>query len=128
MNGYLMRVSGLAGLAAWFAMELYAQLVRDPVLYGGQSVPPEFLEAAQQSLLVGSIVVVVYGQILTQGSADSEPGWLRSLAIGVQWGIPTLIALDAIVGGVSNLGFLVLVSLLAGVIAILGIITTDRPN
>lgn len=128
MNGYLMRVSGLLGFGAWFALELYRQLIQDPILFGGQGIPPEFVVTAQQSLLVGSIVVIVYGQILAQGSAAKSPGSLRSLAIGVQWGVPVLFALDAIIDGFTSLGFFALVALLAAVIVPIGIVSIDRPK
>ncbi len=99
--------SGFAGLAAGFALELYRQLLLDPVLLGVQQ-PADWVASARLLFLFGSVAVLFYAGTVS----NIDEGWrdlFVNAALLAQWGAPLTLALAALFGPGSPAGFLTLV-------------------
>ena len=112
--------SGLLGIAVWFGLELYRQLIRDALFLGGQGVPPDVLDVVQPLLLAGTVLVLASTYALSE--ADEGARRLLRFAIGVQWLVPGLFAVDAVLGGTSIFAFFGLLVLVLGVLVPAGTI------
>ena len=100
-------VSGFAGLASGFALELYRQLLLDPVLFGAQQ-PADWVPPARLLLLFGSVAVLFYAGTVS----NIDERWRDTFVSGAlfaQWGAPVILALATLLGPASPAGFLSLV-------------------
>lgn len=98
MFSHILRVSGFSGLSVGFGIEVYIALLRDPIIYGGSEPIPGWLSALSIPLLVGSLAVLFYGEVMN----DVFHGWVDLVtlcALGGQWGVPAGIYLAATTGG-----------------------------
>jgi hypothetical protein len=105
---FILRLSGFIGLSVGFVVELYAALLRDPVLYGGAQSVPGWVGSIASVLLFGSLAVLFYGSVLD----DIFKGWVDLVtlcAVGGQWGVPLGIYLTVITSAGSLAGLLIVV-------------------
>lgn len=112
-------ISGLLGLAIGFMLELYRQLLLDPVLLNGQPLP-DWLEPARFLLLIGSLAVLGYG-VAFKGVIEWGVGMFVLGALLAQWGAPVLVLAHDFLGIASPVGFLALLTIgLHGIVAAWG--------
>lgn len=105
---FILRLSGFTGLSAGFVAQLYIALLRDPILYGGAQPIPGWIGRIATTLLVGSLAVLFYGNVLD----DIFKGWVDLVtlcAVGGQWGTPLGIYLSVTIGVGSTTGLLIVV-------------------
>lgn len=112
-------LSGYVGLAVGLTLECYRLYLVDSAIGIGSA--PGWLAVSRFSLIVGSVVVLLYARVLD----DVFEGWLDivvgCLVIG-QWGVTVWSYVDATVGGPgSPYGFLVIAS--AGLYALVAVVT-----
>lgn len=101
--------SGFVGLAGGFGLELYRQVLLDPVVRGAQ-LPPDWLAPALLFLLVGSIATFAYAMVLNEFERASHRG-LTAAVVCAQWGLPATHLLADVFGIGSPAGFLVFVAI-----------------
>ena len=118
---FILRLSGFIGLSAGFVAQLHIALLRDPILYGGAQPIPGWIGRIATALLVGSLAVLFYGDVLDA----IFKGWVDLLtlcAIGGQWGVPLGLFLTATSGAGSLAGLLTVVGY--GLHAVVGIVVS----
>ena len=115
----VLSLSGYVGLAVGFSLEFYRLYLLDSALGVGST--PEWLALSRFSLLIGSVVVLVYARALD----DVFEGWLDLVILCLlagQWGVPAWAYVDSTIGGPgSPYGFLIIAC--AGLYALVAIIT-----
>ena len=113
----VLALSGYVGLAVGLCLEAYRLYLVDSAI--GMGSAPEWVTLSGSSLLVGSIVVLLYARVLDEVFA----GWLDIAVIGLlagQWGVALASYLDATVGGPgSPYGFFVIAA--AGLYALVAV-------
>jgi hypothetical protein len=102
----VLALSGYVGLAVALCLEAYRLYLVDSAIGVGSA--PEWVTLGGSSLLVGSVVVLLYARVLD----EVFKGWLDLVVIGLiagQWGVAVSTYLDATVGGPgSPYGFFVI--------------------
>lgn len=119
---YALRVSGLIGLTIGFGVQLYTAVLQDPIIYREAQLIPGWLSTVSTTLLIGSLAVLVYGQMID----EVVMGWIDLVAlcaIGGQWATPIGVYLSATLTAGTPAGLLTLVgyalhALVAGVMSI----------
>lgn len=116
----VLALSGYVGLAVGLCLKAYRLYLVDSAVGVGSA--PEWVTLGGSSLLVGSIVVLLYARVLD----DVFEGWLDVIVIGLiagQWGVAVSSYLDATVGGPgSPYGFFVIAA--AGLYALVAVVVT----
>jgi hypothetical protein len=113
----VLALSGYVGLAVALCLEAYRLYLVDSAI--GMGSAPEWVTLGGSSLLVGSIVVLLYARVLD----EVFTGWLDLVVIGLiagQWGVAIASYLDATIGGPgSPYGFFVIAA--AGLYALVAV-------
>lgn len=114
----VLSLSGYGGIAVGLCVEFYRLYLLDSVL-GVGSAPP-WLESSRFALLAGSLVVLMYTNIID----DVFEKWLDLVVLCIlvgQWGVPLGYYLDATIGGAgSPYDFMVIIC--AGIYALVALV------
>lgn len=115
----LLSLSGYVGLAVGLGLESYRLYLVDSILGTGSA--PSWLISSRLSLIVGSVVVLLYARVLD----DLFENWLDLVILCMligQWGVPIWSYVDATMTGPSSpTGLFIVVS--AGIYTFIAAIT-----
>jgi hypothetical protein len=114
----LLALSGYVGLAVALFLNAYRLYLVDSAI--GMGSAPEWVTLGGSSLLVGSIVVLLYARVLD----EIFEGWMDLVVLCLvagQWGVALWSYVDAMVGGPgSPYGFFVIAA--AGLYALVAVV------